>query len=295
LLAGAVDSVLRQTNLVPEDIDGVAVTNGPGLAGALLVGVAFAKGLAWSLSIPLIGVNHLEGHLWSFRLTAEEVQFPFLSLIVSGGHTLLVRVNGFGDYVRLGGTRDDAAGELFDKVGRMLGYGFPAGAAIDSASLNFGGEPVQFPRVKLKDDPYGFSFSGLKTAVLYHLQKNYQKFEEGFKITEQEKAAICNGLMGSVSDMLTNRIIQALKSEVYNAVVVSGGVSASRFIRKSISSTVSKYKIPLLVPPIHHCTDNGAMIANVGFEHFKRQNFDSLDLPINPGLSLFNPPVAQEN
>ena len=295
LLAPAVESVLRETGLKSTDINGVAVTYGPGLAGALLVGVAFAKGMASSLSIPLIGVNHLEGHLWSFKLTETDSPLPFLSLIVSGGHTLLVKVNGFGDYVRLGGTRDDAAGELFDKVGRMLGFGFPAGAAMDSAACSFEGEPVVFPRVKLKDDPYGFSFSGLKTAVLYHLQKNYQRNEAGFILPDQERSAICKGLMESVSDMLADRIAYAVKSDTYHAVVVSGGVSASRFIRQRISSIAKKHQIPMLVPPVHHCTDNGAMIANVGYEHFKRQKFDSLELPINPGLSLFTSPVDPVN
>ena len=287
--------MLQDTGIKPTGIDGIAVTHGPGLAGALLVGVAFAKGMASALSIPLIGVNHLEGHLWSFMLTEDDAPLPFLALIVSGGHTLLVKVNGFGDYIRLGGTRDDAAGELFDKVGRMLGFNFPAGASIDSEAYSFQGEPVKFPRVKLKDDLYGFSFSGIKTAVLYYLQKNYDRHEGGFLIPVLERAAICRGLMESVSDMLTSRIIYALETEAFRAIVVSGGVSASRFIRDQISSVAKRFQVPLLIPPAQHCTDNGAMIANVGHELFKRQCFDSLDLPINPGLRLFKSPVTQEN
>ncbi|MDP8227846.1 MAG: tRNA (adenosine(37)-N6)-threonylcarbamoyltransferase complex transferase subunit TsaD [Candidatus Electryoneaceae bacterium] len=288
----AVEGVLSDTGMKLSDIDAVAVTYGPGLAGALLVGVSFAKGLASGLGIPFLGVNHLEGHLWSAELTTGQLPLPLLGLIISGGHTLMIRVEGFGRYVRLGGTRDDAVGELFDKVGRMLGFSFPAGADLDNIVLNFTGKSVHFPRAKLSDDPFGFSFSGLKTAVLYYLKKRYtsshKKQTTDFNIPPEERAAITAGLMESVGDMLIKGLSVAFDTYDYRGLVVAGGVSASQFLRKRFTQFAEEHRIPLFIPPPHHCTDNGSMIAYAGWRRLQRGYTSSLDLSIDPAASLFN-------
>lgn len=289
LLAPAVRSLFDEYGNSIEDIDAVAVTHGPGLAGALLVGVSFAKGLAGALGADLIGVNHLEAHLWSSELTSGPLPLPFLALLISGGHTLLAKVTGFGKYTKLGGTRDDAVGELFDKTGRMLGFNFPAGEAIDSLALSFEGEVVKFPRAKLADDPMGFSFSGIKTAVLYHLMQNYERenLMSEFRLPEADRAAICCGLMQSVGDMLTGAVETALLKDSYRALVISGGVSASKFLRAKFELLSKQHNLPLFIPPVHHCTDNGSMIAHLGYQHFIRGNISQHNLQVEPSLSLF--------
>jgi len=291
-----VQSTLRDSLLTFSDIDGIAVTHGPGLAGALLVGVSLSKGLSISTGIPLIGVNHIEGHLWSCELAGEKVPEPFLALIISGGHTMLVEVNGFGSYHFLGSTRDDAVGELLDKTGRMMGFGFPAGADIDSAALSNTETPIKFPRSKLTDDPYGFSFSGLKTSVLYYLKDRYPEVtknskgfvSKGFDIPSSERIAICAGLMAAVSDMLITGINNVLKKYSLKALVICGGVSASRYLRKKISEFAEANSVELYVPPLKYSTDNGAMIANAGIHHYERGEFSNYDLTVNPALQLTN-------
>jgi len=291
LLMPAVEGVLNDTGLDVADIEAVAVTYGPGLAGALLVGVSFAKGLAGALDIPFIGVNHLEGHLWSFELeTHGELTLPFLGMIISGGHTLTVGVNGLGDYVKLGSTHDDAVGELFDKVGRMLGYSFPAGAALDRDAMNFHGKPVQFPRARIKGDPLGFSFSGIKTSVLYYLRERYELGPNGFKISLSERTTISAGLMEAVADMLVSGLETAYDTDKFQALVISGGVASSRFLRLRFTQFAESRGIPLFIPPPEHCTDNGAMIAYAGYLRLKAGFSSPLDLPVDPAATLFTSP-----
>jgi N6-L-threonylcarbamoyladenine synthase len=288
LLAPAVNGVLKDTNLGVKDIEAIAVTCGPGLAGALLVGLAFAKGLAAARGIPYWGVNHIEGHLWSAGLTVEEIPLPFLALVVSGGHTLLIEVQGFGDYKRLGSTRDDAAGELFDKVGRMIGFAFPAGAAIDQAALDCKGVLVSFPRTRIADEPLTFSFSGLKTAVLYHLRKKYSQLPDGSFDLNDDRSSICAGLMDAVSDSLNAAIKTALQSHHYKALVVAGGVSASRWLRRGFEEIAGAAGVPLFIPPFHHCTDNGAMIAYAGYLSIRHGRPPSdLNQSVDPSASIF--------
>ena len=287
LLTPAVEGVLGDAGLSYDAIDGIAVTFGPGLAGALLVGVSFAKGLSKATGASLIGINHLEGHLWSVELSRGEIPKPFLTLLVSGGHTLMIKATGFGRYELLGETRDDAAGELFDKVGRMLGYNFPAGADIDREKMSFSGNSVRFPRARLSSDPYGFSFSGLKTAVLYYLQENYPRARIGFNIPPEDRSAVCAGLMEAVGDMLITGLTTASEKEDFRAVVVSGGVSASVYLRGRFRQFASEQGLPLYIPPLEHCTDNGAMVAYTGYRKFLAGDVSMLDLAVNPAASLF--------
>lgn len=291
LLMPAVQAVLGDAGLTPMDVNAVAVTSGPGLAGALLVGLAFAKGFARALEIPFIGVNHIEGHLWSASLGNTNLTPPFLALVISGGHTLLVEVEAFGKYHKLGTTRDDAIGELLDKAGRMIGFKFPAGASIDREALKATPSSLQFPRIRIPDEPHTFSFSGLKTAVLYHLRRNHRQLDTGaFDLTEQERGNICAGLMEAVADTLQLAIAPLLSSGKYTAFVVGGGVSASRFLRGRFQEMCEASGTPLIIPPFEHCTDNGAMIAYLGHLKFQAGALPSdADHGVNPSASLFAP------
>lgn len=288
LLIGAVEGVLEDVGFSIGKVDAVAVTYGPGLAGALLVGVSFAKGIASAASIPLIGVNHLEGHVWSSQIRGVELPIPFLCLLISGGHTYLIGVEEFGRYRLIGGTRDDAAGELFDKVGRMIGFHFPAGQSIDKDALSFKGESIRFPRSRLSGDPCGFSFSGLKTAVLYYLRERFTQGEEGFDLTVDQRQSVSAGLMEAVGDMLVSGLSAALENENYKAIAVAGGVAASQVLRKRFAIVASQRNLPLFIPPLSLCTDNGAMIAYVGFRRLVAGQSSPFNLAVDPRLDLFN-------
>ena len=290
LLTDIVSRAVKTAGISMKELDAVAVTYGPGLAGALLIGVSFAKGLASMLGIPFIGVNHLEGHLWVGELEYDDIQTPFLALLISGGHTILLRVDGFRDYHLLGTTRDDAVGELLDKVGRMLGLDFPAGSEIDRLTTRFSGKSVSFPRAKLSNDPYGFSFSGLKTSVLYYLRKNYSTFTSGdgiFQIPLDERNSILKGMMESVGDMLSKSIEAALSEDVYGSLVVGGGVSASSYLRRRFEFTAKEFDLSLHIPTGNLCTDNGIMIAHIGNKLLQNMEYHNLDLEVQPSLSLF--------
>jgi len=289
LLAPAVKGVLEEASLTPRDISGVAVTYGPGLAGALLVGLSFAKGFASAMGIPFWAVNHIEAHLWISQLSYQEIPTPALALIVSGGHTLLIAVEEFGEYRFLGSTRDDAVGELFDKVGRVIGFSFPAGAQIDKLAMEYTDKPVLFPVSRVKSDPFAFSFSGIKTAVLNHIQGSCKPSSFGeYHIGDDHRQAICAGMMHSVAKTLTGPILHALGERRYEAIVVGGGVSASRYLRREIGKLADETGIPLIIPPVHHCTDNGAMIAYLGFllaSHGVEQS--SLSQDVDPSAKIY--------
>lgn len=286
LLAPAIEVVLRDSGARVSDISGVAVTVGPGLAGSLLVGLAYAKGLSTALSVPMIGVNHLEGHIWSAELQHETIPTPFLALLVSGGHTIMVRVIDFGKYEIIGSTRDDAVGELFDKVGRMLGFSFPAGEAIDKEADAFQGVSVRLPRARISGDPLSFSFSGIKTAVLYHLRERYPGSSDGFTLPVEDRSAVCAGLMDAVGDMLVRGINNAIDEGDYRALVVSGGVSASRYLRKRFNAISVEKALPIYIPNPRHCTDNGSMIAYAGFRRIAIGKTSPSNIEINPSLTL---------
>ena len=241
----------------PAEIDYVAYTAGPGLLGALLIGENFAQGLALSLNKPLIPVNHLEAHLMAPFLDEEKVEFPFLTLLVSGGHSLIIDVQGLNQYKILGQSRDDAVGEAFDKVAKLIGLGYPGGPEIERVAQD--GDPMafNFPQPMLHSSDYDFSFSGLKTAVLYAVQD----IEE---INSQIQADIAASFQHAATEVLIKKITKALEDTGRESIVLAGGVAANKLLRSKISLLKSKLNVNVLYPPLSHCTDNAAMIAYLG-------------------------------
>ena len=259
-----------------EDLDCIAVTRGPGLVGSLLVGVNVAKGLALARNKPLLGVNHIEGHIYSLWLTeaAPEIEFPILTLVVSGGHTELYLMTGHLQYRRLGGTLDDAAGEAFDKVGRLLDLSYPGGPAIDRISEEGNPRAFSFPRAVM-DEGYDFSFSGLKTAVL----REVQRYDEG----RMPVADLAASFQAAVVEVLAEKTARAAQEHGVTAVHLAGGVSANRALRWAMNTRLT---IPVRYPPLELCTDNAAMIAAAAHQHFIRGRRDSLDMDVTPSLQL---------
>ena len=262
------------------DLDAVAVTCGPGLVGALLVGVETAKSLAFALGKPLIGVNHLAGHLAAVFLGEEAPPpFPHLALLVSGGHTALIRVDEPGKTSLLGATRDDAAGEAFDKVGKLLGLGYPGGVAIDKLAATGDPRAVELPRALPARDDLDFSFSGLKTAVATRLAKT--GVPEGAALAD-----FCASFQAAVVDVLVRKSRRALVREGLGALIVCGGVAANRGLRAALAEAAREDGFGLFIPPPKRCTDNAAMIAAEGSALFLRGKRSGLDLAVDPGLPL---------
>ncbi len=264
------------------DIDAVAVTTGPGLAGALLVGANFAKALAWARSLPLLAVNHLEAHIYAAWLDRDrEPLFPALCLTVSGGHSDVVLMEGHGRYRRLGQTVDDAAGEAFDKVARLLGLGFPGGPALERlAAARTGGRPpggppaLRLPRPRL-DGPYDFSFSGLKTKVL--------RLVQGEKGARPPAAELAAAFQEAVVDSLATKAVLAARNEGARQLILSGGVAANSRLRAVLGE---RSPVPVLVPPPALCTDNGAMVAACGWRRLQAGDIAPLDVDVQPGLRI---------
>jgi N6-L-threonylcarbamoyladenine synthase len=281
-----IDQALHEAHLTLNDLDAIAVTRGPGLPGSLVVGMNAAKGLALGSGLPLIGVSHLEGHLysaWVYKPDSEPPklpQFPLIALIVSGGHTELVLMKDHLQYQRLGATLDDAAGEAFDKVARLLGLEYPGGPSIQNASVE--GNPIayNFPRAWLEDS-WDFSFSGLKTAVM-------REVRQGSPQKSLPVADLAASFQAAVVDVLVTKTIKAVKE--YNAknIVVAGGVSANRALRHSIQLRAT---CPLHIPPIWLCTDNAAMIAGAAYYRYVRNQRDSLDMDVLPNWPLSEVPA----
>ena len=245
-----------------KDIDAIAYTQGPGLAGALLVGAAFAEGLAASLGVPTIPVHHLEGHLLSPLLSSKPPQFPFIALLVSGGHSQLMRVTGVGEYQLLGETLDDAAGEAFDKTAKLLGLPYPGGSAL--ADLAQRGRPgaIKLPRPMLHSGDLDFSFSGLKTAALL-------KVREMLTGDDRQRADIARGFQDAIIEVLVKKSMRALKESGLKQLVVAGGVGANLELRRQLDAQTAKLKISVFYPEFEFCTDNGAMIALAGALRFQ--------------------------
>ncbi len=262
-----------------DDIDLVAATMGPGLVGPLLVGLTFAKGLAFARKLPFVPVNHLEGHLAANLLEHADLDTHHLTLIVSGGHTMLVEVKSFGEYELLGRTRDDAAGEAFDKVAKLMGLGYPGGAALDRLAKD--GDPKfhRFPR-PVKKQGYQFSFSGLKTAVALYLQK---LSEAEF---EANKANIAASFQEAVVDVLVTKAVRAIKEKEIRHLTISGGVAANSRLRESMQTELRKVGGRLFYPSIELCTDNGAMIAAAGYYNFEKHGPGELIANAIPNLRL---------
>ncbi|MDR1368046.1 MAG: tRNA (adenosine(37)-N6)-threonylcarbamoyltransferase complex transferase subunit TsaD [Candidatus Accumulibacter sp.] len=254
--------VLRDSGRAVSEIDAIAYTQGPGLAGALLVGASFAEGLALALGVPLVPVHHLEGHLLSPLLSRHKPAFPFAALLVSGGHTQLMRVEGVGRYTLLGETLDDAAGEAFDKTAKLLGLPYPGGAALSKLAEEGRPGSVRFPRPMLHSDDLNFSFSGLKTAAMLKIRDLPQAEE----IT---RADLARGFQDAIVDVLVDKSARALKSCGLERLVVAGGVGANRELRRRLDRIASDCGFTVFYPELEYCTDNGAMIALAGALRFR--------------------------
>ena len=254
-----VAQALAQAGVSLNDIDGIAATQGPGLIGALLVGFSYAKALAWARNLPLAGVNHLEAHICSLQLLDTPPRFPFISLVVSGGHTNIYHVNGPGAFTLMGQTRDDAAGEAFDKVAKMMGLSYPGGPAIEALAKKGDPEKIKFPRSMLGKDNFDFSFSGLKSAVARHLHENPDMSKSG-------PAHVAAGFQMAVIDVLSTKLIAAAKDRNCSNIGIAGGVSANRTFVDTLSERAGQHQMKVFSPPLSLCGDNAAMIAARGWE-----------------------------
>jgi N6-L-threonylcarbamoyladenine synthase len=254
VVSPVIEEALSRASLTLDSIEGVAVTQGPGLAGALLVGISVAKALAYARNIPLIGIHHIEGHLFAVFLE-KPVPFPFIALVVSGGHTHLYQVDGFARYRTLGQTRDDAAGEAFDKVAKILGLPYPGGALIDK--LASGGDPasIKFPRPLLHDGSFNFSFSGLKTAVMQFVRKNPES------VGGRSLHDLCASFQAAVCDVLVGKTKAALRDTGVDHLVVAGGVACNSGLRAAMGELARETGVTLCIPSPVLCTDNAAMLA----------------------------------
>ncbi len=260
------------------DMSAIAVTQGPGLVGALLVGVVAAKSLAVAADVPLIGVHHIAGHIYANALV-DELVYPCMALVVSGGHTELVLLERPGEFRVVGRTRDDAVGEAYDKVARSMGLPYPGGPYVDKLALEADGE-ITLPRAWLEADSYDFSFSGLKSAVLNVLNQARMRGEA------VETAHLARGFQASVTDVLVTKALRAADAFGAKQLVLAGGVAANRGLRTALASACSAAGLPLLVPPLELCTDNAAMIAAAALLKWERKQFTALDMKADPQLSL---------
>ncbi|MFK3558058.1 tRNA (adenosine(37)-N6)-threonylcarbamoyltransferase complex transferase subunit TsaD [Pasteurella multocida] len=281
--APLIQAALAQANLTPDEIDGIAYTSGPGLVGALLVGSTIARSLAYAWNVPAIGVHHMEGHLLAPMLEDHPPTFPFVALLVSGGHTQLVRVDGVGRYQLLGESIDDAAGEAFDKTAKLLGLDYPGGAAL--ARLAEKGDPkrFKFPRPMTDRPGLDFSFSGLKTFAANTLQ---QAIKEEGELTEQTKADIAYAFQQAVVETLVIKCRRALKETGFNRLVIAGGVSANKQLRQDLAQLMQQLKGEVFYPQPQFCTDNGAMIAYTGFLRLKQGESQPLAIQVKPRWAM---------
>lgn len=274
------EKALKDSDLTFSHVDVVAVTYGPGLVGALLIGIATAKAYAYSLSVPLVGVDHMASHMAANYIEHKDLKPPFTSLIISGGHTQLVRVKDYNLWEILGETRDDAVGEAFDKVARILGLGYPGGPLVEEAALTGDSEKVYFKRVYLEKDSYDFSFSGVKTAVLNYVNSNRQKGEE---ININDIAA---GFQEAVFTVLVEKSIRAAKEEETGKLVIAGGVAANKRLRELLRKRCYEEGLELYYPQLLLSTDNAAMVGSAGYYLFKEGKVKDLDLDAYPNLRM---------
>ena len=279
-LSTTVRHVLEQADVTCNELDAVAVTRGPGLMGALLTGVNFARGLSQGLGIRCLGINHIEAHIFANFIACPELEYPFLCLLVSGGHTQIWQVNDLGKYSLLGETRDDAVGEAFDKGARLLGLAFPGGPAIETAALKGDEHAVAFPQAFRKSNEIEFSFSGLKTALRYYLEK-IEKNKTKVVLSD-----IAASYQRSIVEILAKKLQQAVKKSGIKTIVLAGGVAANKRLRMEVQEVLSDYT--LFFPESKYCTDNGAMVAFLGEIYMNINSLSSDTFTTAPNLSLKN-------
>lgn len=275
-----IEQALSDASVTLDDIDAIGVTYGPGLVGALLVGVAEAKAISYAKNIPLVGVHHIEGHISANYIENKELEPPFLCLVVSGGHTHLVKVLDYGKYEILGRTRDDAAGEAFDKVARAIGLGYPGGPKIEKVSHEGNPHAMEFPRAKIEDGPYDFSFSGLKSAVLNYINGCNMK---GIEVVQADVAA---SFQKAVTDVLVGNAMKAIDEFKMDKFAIAGGVASNGTLRKAMREACEKKGVKFYHPSPIFCTDNAAMIGVAAYYDFLAGKRDGLDLNAVPNLKL---------
>lgn len=273
------EEALKQAEVTPEDLSAVAVTYGPGLVGALLIGLSAAKAFAWAHGLPLLPVNHMAGHIYAARFV-KPLTFPLLALLVSGGHTELVYMTEDGSFEIIGETRDDAAGEAYDKVGRVLGLSYPSGKEIDRLA-HLGEDTYHFPRAMIHEDNFDFSFSGLKSAFINFVHNAQQRGET------LDEANLAASFQASVVEVLVTKTIRACKTYPVNQLIVAGGVAANQGLRQALDEAMSELpEIDLVIPPLRLCGDNAAMIGAFGHILLEKQQFAPLSLNAMPSLSF---------
>lgn len=278
-----VDQALAKAGIELADVDAIGVTTHPGLVGSLLVGVSTAKALAWAMDKPLIGINHLEAHVEANRLHEPSLEPPFLSLVISGGHTEFYRYGGLGQCELIGCTRDDAAGEAFDKVAAMLGLAYPGGPSISAAATRGNPKAVTFPRALLGRDSLEFSFSGLKTAVLYHL-RGYNAKRGGFgaaaELDDQQVADVAASFQRAVVDTVVEKVRRAVVATGLRQVAIGGGVACNTCLREALAASAAKHGYQVHIPPPSLCTDNAAMVAALAHRYWRSGTARSLNLDV---------------
>ncbi len=277
-----VDECIKDANIKLNQIDGIAVTYGPGLAGSLIVGLSYGKAMAFALKKKFIGINHLEAHLLSPFIEYDDFDFPFIGLVVSGGHTNVYIAEEFGKYKIIGSTRDDAAGEAFDKIAKLLGLSYPGGPSISKAAKEGNPKKIVFPQAQMKDKSFDFSFSGIKTSVLYFLKENEDKIKSG-EITIQDIAA---AFQKAAIRSIVNKIKRIYKKYKIKNIAITGGVAANGYLKEEISLFAKEKKLNVFIPSTILCTDNGAMVAYVGYLYMKQNKFSQWNLDIVPELKL---------
>lgn len=275
-----IEKALSDTNLTYNDIDLISVTKGPGLIGSLLVGISAAKALSLAANISMIGTNHMQGHICANYLSNKDLEPPFISLVVSGGHTYLVKVNGYTNYEIIGSTRDDAAGESYDKIARSIGLGYPGGPKIDKLAKKGNRDAIDFPRVMLEKDSYDFSFSGLKTSVLNYINQQNQKN------IEIKKADLAASFQEAVIDVLVEKSMRLIDETGLKSLAVSGGVAANSRLKERLEEECNKRDVKFYNPEIILCTDNAAMIAMAGYLNYKAGERSDNFLKVYPNLEL---------
>lgn len=279
-ISGIVQEALEEANVTLDKIDAIGVTYGPGLVGALLVGLQFAKGLSFATKKPLIGVNHIEGHICANYIQHKELKPPFVSLVVSGGHTFIVHVKNYGEYEVIGQTRDDAAGEAYDKVARALGLGYPGGPKIDKLAKEGNPRAIQFPKANFHEETLDFSFSGVKSAVLNYLNKC--KMQN----IEVNKADVAASFQYAVIDVLKENVLLTCKKRKVKTIAIAGGVASNSSLRETLIKEASKRGIEVLFPAPILCTDNAAMIGSAAYFNFVNGKVSDLNLNAKPNLKL---------